>query len=70
MIAGSTAQKMKFFIKDFFRKCDQICSFLQFLIFCAVFVLPKNQRFVVGIFHSFYLSSHDIHLISISYFVF
>ena len=24
-----TAQKMKFFIKDFFSKCDQICSFLQ-----------------------------------------
>ena len=23
-------QKMKFFIKDFFSKCDQICSFLQF----------------------------------------
>ena len=24
-----TAQKMKFSIKDFFRKCDQICSLLQ-----------------------------------------
>ena len=22
------SQKMKFFIKDFFSKCDQICSFL------------------------------------------
>ena len=43
-----TAQKMKFFIKDFFSKCDQICSFLRIwshllkksliekLIFCAV----------------------------------
>ena len=30
-----TAQKMKFFIKDFFSKCDQIRSF----IFCAVTVV-------------------------------
>ena len=42
------AQKMKFFIKDFFCKCDQICSFLwiwsqllkkslmETFIFCAV----------------------------------
>ena len=29
MIVRFTAQKMKFFIKDFFSKCDQICSFLQ-----------------------------------------
>ena len=33
----NTAQKMKFSIKDFFSKCDQICSFLQ--IFYAVKVL-------------------------------
>ena len=25
----STAQKMKFFIKDFFNECDQILSFLR-----------------------------------------
>ena len=43
-----TAQKIKFTIKDFFSKCDQICSFLRIwshfqkkplmknLIFCAV----------------------------------
>ena len=43
-----TAQKMKFSIKDFFSKCDQICSFLRIwshllkkslmenFIFCAV----------------------------------
>ena len=24
----NTSQKMKFLIKDFFSKCDQICSFL------------------------------------------
>ena len=45
---NSTAQKMKFSIKDFFNKCDQICSFLRIwsdllekslmenFIFCAV----------------------------------
>ena len=26
---AATAQKMKFFIKNFFSKCDQICSFLR-----------------------------------------
>ena len=43
-----TAQKIKFSIKDFFSKCDQICSFLRIwshllkkslmedFIFCAV----------------------------------
>ena len=46
-----TAQKMKFFIKDFVSKCDQICSFLRIwshllkkslmenFIVCAVFYL-------------------------------
>ena len=24
-----TVQKMKFYVKDFFSKCDQICSFLR-----------------------------------------
>ena len=47
----STAQKMKFSIKDFFSKCDQIRNFLRTwshllkktlienLLFCALFVL-------------------------------
>ena len=47
--AYNIAQKMKFSIKDFFDKCDQIVSFLRILshllkkslmknfIFCAVF---------------------------------
>ena len=26
---SSTAEKMKFTIKDFFSKCDRICSFLR-----------------------------------------
>ena len=46
-----TVQKKKFFIKDFFSKCDQIHSFLQIwlrllkkslmenFIFCVVFIL-------------------------------
>ena len=29
ILAISTAQKMQFFIEDFFSKCDQICSFLR-----------------------------------------
>ena len=28
-IIANTAQKMKFSIKDFFSKCDQICNFLR-----------------------------------------
>ena len=52
-----TAQKMKFFIKDFLIKCDQICSFLRIwshllkksimedFIFCAVTRLsPETER--------------------------
>ena len=52
---GYTTQKMKFFIKDFFIKCDQIRSFLRIwwhllknslmenFIFCAViFAVEKN----------------------------
>ena len=50
-----TAQEMKFSIKDFFSKCDQICSFLgiwshllkkslmENFIFCAVF--DQNTKF-------------------------
>ena len=30
-----TAQKMKFFIKDFFSKCDQIRSFLKTSFLCV-----------------------------------
>ena len=37
-----TAQKMKFYIKNFFSKCDQIRSFLiENLIFCVV--LEQNR---------------------------
>ena len=55
-----TARKMKFSIKDFFCKCDQICSFLwiwshllqkslmENFIFCAVIrikkILPVNNN--------------------------
>ena len=51
-----TAQKIKFFITDFFSKCDQICSFLRMwshllkksvmekFIFCLVYcdILQKS----------------------------
>ena len=55
-----TAEKMKFFIKDFFSKCDQIRSFLwiwshllnnsliENFIFCAVLYLV-NQQFCYSI---------------------
>ena len=38
---GCTAQKMKFFVKDFFSKCDQMDrllkkSLMENFIFCAV----------------------------------
>ena len=51
MHVGFTAQKMKFSIKDFFSKCDQICrklpiwsallkkSFMENFIFCVVFLI-------------------------------
>ena len=29
LVESNTAQKMKFSIKDFLNKCDQICSFLR-----------------------------------------
>ena len=50
VVPDTTAQKMKFFIKDFFSKCDQIRRFLwiwshllkrslmENFIFCAVHV--------------------------------
>ena len=51
----TTAQKMKFSIKDYFSKCDQILrnlrkwshlltkSLMQKLIFCAVYSQQKNE---------------------------
>ena len=59
-----TAQKMKFFIKDFLSKCDQIWSFLRIwshllkkslmenFVFCAVnFPAEHLQRFALNIEH-------------------
>ena len=56
-IKKCTAQKMKFSIKDFFSKCDQIRSFLriwshllkQNFIFCAVTV-PSEGPFRICIY--------------------
>ena len=50
-----TAQKMKFFVKDFFNKCDQICSFqiwshllikslMENFVFCAVLTSRIRQK--------------------------
>ena len=55
LISSVTAQKMKFSIKDFFSKCDQIRSFqriwshllkkllMENFIFCAVTYFSQNQ---------------------------
>ena len=40
-----TAQKMKFFIKDFFSKCDQICSFLKIWLHLLKRFLMENFNF-------------------------
>ena len=54
-INNIAAQKMKFFIKDFFSKCDQIHRFLQVLshllkkslmenlFFCVVYALTRDN---------------------------
>ena len=39
-----TAQKMKFSIKDFFSKCDQICSFLW--IWSHLLKKPLMENFI------------------------
>ena len=43
--AYNTAQKMKFSIKDFFDKCDQIVSFLRILSHLLKKSLMKNFIF-------------------------
>ena len=66
----NTAQKMKFSIKDFFSKCDQIRSFLQILshllkkslmenlIFCEVQgIIYNNQLKLPNISASVYVST-------------
>ena len=44
LIWASTAQKMIFSIKDFFRKCDQLLktSLMENFIFCAKFFYLKH----------------------------
>ena len=56
MNCPTTAQKMKFFIKDFFSKCDQICRNLRIrshllkkplmenFIFCAAYMVQDTFR--------------------------
>ena len=42
---NTTAQKMKFFINDFFSKCDQIRkkSLMENFIFCAGYVIHAEH---------------------------
>ena len=56
-MAFGTAQKMKFFIKDFFSKCDQIRrklwiwshiikkSLMEDFIFCAVWMVSELDKY-------------------------
>ena len=44
-ILAETAQKMKFSNKVFVSKCDRIRSFLENLVFCAVYAAEKNADF-------------------------
>ena len=42
-----TAQKIKFFIKDFFNKCDRIRSFLPIFLYLLKKSLMKNLQCAV-----------------------
>ena len=46
MHAKSTAQKMKFFIKDFFSKCDQILHFSADLVSLTEEILNGKLHFL------------------------
>ena len=62
MFSIMTGKKMKFFIKDFFRKCDQIRSFLRIwshllnkslmenLLFCAVHISTMEVNLIDQLF--------------------
>ena len=45
IVLAVTAQKMKFSIKDFFSKCDQICSFLRIWSYLLKKLLMENFIF-------------------------
>ena len=46
-----TAEKMKFFIKDFFSKYDQICSFLRMWSHLLKKILKGKLRFLYSAIH-------------------
>ena len=66
-----TAQEMKFSVKDFFSKCDQIRSFLRIwshllkkslmenFIFCAVYLAIKAPAFLVPVRGKFSIPFHS-----------
>ena len=56
VIKTVTAQKITFSIKDFFSKCDQIRSFLENFVFCAVYWIQSS----INIFTSMRLVSYYI----------
>ena len=48
--AMHTAQKMKFSIKDFFKKCDQIRSFLRIFSHLLKKILNRKLTFLCSVF--------------------
>ena len=68
VLTGVSAQKNKFCIKDFFSKCNQICSFLRIwsdllkkslmdnFIFCAVYLSNPVVREIDVSYQCFYLA--------------
>ena len=66
----STAQNMEFSIKDFFSKCDQICSFLRIwshllkksfmenFIFCAVTTRGRSESPFIPLWIKWNMCSH------------
>ena len=67
-VCGYTAHKMKFSIKDFFIKCDQIRSFLRIwshllkkslmenFIFCAVHISVWLMQFIQNLMENWILN--------------
>ena len=61
---ASTAQKMKFSIKDFFNKCDQIRSFLQ--IWSHFLKKSLMENFIFCTVQFYVVSSNNIHAKAVS----
>ena len=71
IITANTVQKMKFCIKDFFNKCDQICSFLEIWSHSLKKVLLKSFIFcavlsILNLFNPYQANCLVLHLLKTS----